>query len=233
MTDLHHDRLSDFSFKEPPAPRAEISRAIRDACTHELAPAVGLTVSQRVLATGGIFLGVVAILAALSSAHERLDQAPVRAALLGVIGWGVVMLGVLLVGLVRPPGRRWARAARISLAVSLPLVFFGYLLATTEHRPLADFMQSGTTHALQCGFGAALAGSVASLGILWVWRGTDPLSPRVSGALAGLIGGTASAVAIGVSCPSHEVWHLSLSHGTMVVGFALVGALAGRRWLAP
>jgi MYXO-CTERM domain-containing protein len=69
--------------------------------------------------------------------------------------------------------------------------------------------------------------------MLVVWRGTDPLTPGLSGALAGVAGGLAGACGIGCACAATETWHLWISHGLMVALLGGVGWLVGRRWLAP
>jgi hypothetical protein len=66
-----------------------------------------------------------------------------------------------------------------------------------------------------------------------LWRRTDPLTPGISGALLGLVGGMGSALGMGVACPSHETWHLCVSHGVVVASLVVLGAAAGRRVLAP
>ncbi|HEY3499230.1 MAG TPA: NrsF family protein, partial [Polyangiaceae bacterium] len=76
-------------------------------------------------------------------------------------------------------------------------------------------------------------GALVTGGVLLLWRRTDPMSPGVSGALAGLAGGMGSALAFGVACPSHEAWHLWLSHGVVVVALVVLGGAVGRRLLAP
>jgi hypothetical protein len=78
-----------------------------------------------------------------------------------------------------------------------------------------------------------MLGAIVSGGVLFLWRGTDPLTPTVSGALAGLTGGLGSALALGVACPSHEAWHVGVSHGLVVVAMVGFGALVGRRLLSP
>ncbi|HEY4160205.1 MAG TPA: NrsF family protein, partial [Polyangiaceae bacterium] len=76
-------------------------------------------------------------------------------------------------------------------------------------------------------------GATVSAGVLLAFRGTDPLTPRLSGALAGLVGGLGGALAMGIACPSHEAWHLWFAHGLVVVVLGLFGFVVGRRILAP
>jgi hypothetical protein len=153
----------------------------------------------------------------------------------GAIGWSVVQALVLFVGLARPPGRRISRRLRMALLLGVPLAFFAYLVfAGAGAAPFYD-----ATHGeqgawtLRCGGFATIFGGLASLGMLLVWRGTDPLTPGLSGALAGVAGGLAGACAIGCGCAATETWHLILSHGLILIAFGVVGWALGRRWLAP
>jgi hypothetical protein len=138
------------------------------------------------------------------------------------------------VGLVRPPGKRGSRVLRLALAISIPIAFVAYLaLAASSSLPLGRFLHEGVGHTVACGVHALLFGALVAGGTLFLWRGTDPLTPGLSGAIAGLLGGLAGAVGIGVSCPSGESWHLWLAHGSAVLLFVGLGFWAGRRWLAP
>jgi hypothetical protein len=96
-----------------------------------------------------------------------------------------------------------------------------------------QFMHEGAGHAGLCGTFALIVGAIASGGTLYVWRRTDPLTPGLSGALAGLLGGIAAGVGVGIACPSAESWHLWLAHGTTVLVLVIVGAVVGKKWLAP
>jgi hypothetical protein len=117
----------------------------------------------------------------------------------------------------------------------VPVLFLGYLsFAAWSYVPFEQFSHGArASHALGCGavvlgFGALLGGSV-----LLAWRGTDPVTPRLSGTLAGLVGGVGSALAVGIGCPSHEAWHLWTAHGLIVLALGFTGFAAGRRLLAP
>lgn len=226
------DTLDGGAWPEPPRPRDEVTARIREVCTRDIAPARRLSARFRLVASLALSAAVFLVLFLLSSAWAKPEGA-LRAALFGAAGWGAVMVVVLLVGLVRPPGRRGPLSLRVGLLLGLPVAFLVYQLGIGVAAPWGEFVTTGTGHALTCGLGAMLFGAITSLGVLWLWRGTDPLTPRVSGALAGLVGGMTSAIAIGTACRSGETHHLCLSHGAVVVAFVVVGALGGKRWLAP
>ncbi|MEZ4220260.1 MAG: NrsF family protein [Polyangiaceae bacterium] len=232
MADLDPERLlPDLPWPDPPAPGAKVAASIRQQCTGNLKPKRGLSARARALLTLVLTLAVVAVFGGL--AHAERPEGALRAALFGAAGWAVVLLAVLSVGLLRPPGRR--SRMRLLLAATVPAVFFGYLaFAASSQLPLGEFFTSGHGGgALGCGLHALLFGAIVGGGTLYLWRGTDPLSPRLSGALVGLVGGLAGAITIGVACPSGETWHLWLGHGAALLTLVACGALFGRRVLSP
>lgn len=228
-----HDSLPELPWADPPEPNDEVSRRIRRDCTQNIEKARGMSALQRGVLSLVLSASVVGLLTYLSRYTGRTDTA-LRAALFGAVGWGLVHAAVLFVGLVRPPGKRGSRLWRFGLAISLPIAFVAYLaLAANSSLPFNRFLHEGVGHTVACGVHAVLFGALVSGGMLFLWRGTDPLTPGLSGAIAGLLGGLAGAVGIGVSCPSGETWHLWIAHGSAVVLFVGVGFWAGRKWLSP
>jgi hypothetical protein len=234
MSTPNDESLPELPWREPPAPRAEISEAIRKQCTGELCARRGMSSTSRVVLSLLLSGGVLALIMFLGSGHDRPEGA-VRAALFGAAGWALVQVVVLVVGLAQPPGKRISSRARLLLAIALPVLFLGYLAFAAQNRlPVGEFMSHGNAgYAVGCGLHALLFSAIAAGGTLFVWRGTDPLTPGLSGALAGLVGGLGGAVAIGVVCPSGETWHLWIGHGVAVIALMLVGWFVGRRWLTP
>ncbi|MFO0568803.1 MAG: NrsF family protein [Polyangiaceae bacterium] len=226
------DSFPDLPWAEPPVPRPEVSQAIHTACSKDLERGRGLGAWQRALLSVLASGAVVSVMFALGLAQSP-EDGTLRAGLVAAAGWGIVHAAVLVVGLVRPPGRRGSRELRIAIAVGLPLLFFLYLTLSAHHTlPFARFLREDT-HAPTCGLFTLLFGAAAAGGTLLVWRRTDPLTPGLSGALAGLCGGLAGATGIGMACPTHEAWHLWLAHGSTVLVFVAAGWLVGRKWLAP
>jgi hypothetical protein len=167
--------------------------------------------------------------------HQR-SELGLRMGLYGAAGWAVVQAAVLFLGFGGPRrGRLATRTLRLVLAIGVPVLFLGYLCASAwTYVPFEQFSHGArATHALGCGSVALVFGALVSGGVLLAWRGTDPLTPRLSGALAGLIGGIGGALAVGIGCPSHEAWHLWISHGVIVLALGAVGFAAGKRALAP
>jgi hypothetical protein len=234
MTTPSEKPLPDLPWRQPPPPGSEISDSIRKQCTQGLCSRRGLSATSRVVISLALSAGVLGFLLFMALDRGNRPEGAIRAALLGAALWAGVQLVVLVVGLARPPGKRISRVARLGIAFGVPLLFLGYLAFAAHHRmPVGEFMAHDAGYAVGCGLHALLFSAIAAAGTLFVWRGTDPLTPGLSGALAGLVGGLGGAAAMGVACPSGETWHLWIGHGTIVVALMFVGWLLGRRWLAP
>jgi len=228
-----NDTMAELPWPEPVDPPAELSRAIRRTCTQDLRRKRGLSSYQRLGISMLISAAIIMLLHYAGVAQGR-SEAALRAALYGALGWVVVTAGVLFLGLARPPGRSGSRALRLGLAAVIPVAFFVYLaFAGSDRLPLHEFVGEHAGWAVECGLIATFFKTLSAGSMWFIWRGTDPLTPGLSGALAGMAGGMVSACAMGCACAATETWHLWMSHGTMLVGLGLVGWLVGKRWLAP
>jgi len=228
------DPLDDLPWPKPAEPGAAVSEHIKRQCTHQLGGQRCARAHRRAALSLLLPTLVIGLLSWFGATHSD-SQATLRTAFFGVAGWAVVLVAVLGAGLATPPGRRPARAVRLVIAVMVPVLFILYITATAQaHATFGSFSHGATAaHAVRCGAFCLALGSIVSGGVLLLWRGTDPLSPGLSGAFAGLVGGLSSALAVGVACPSHEAWHVGLSHGLVVVAMVGLGAAVGRRLLAP
>lgn len=216
------------------SPSPHVSAAIHKHCTMGIEPCRGPSAAQRLALSLCVSFAVLGLLLILTHGAARHTET-FRAALIGAVGWAIVQGGVLWFGFARPPGRRLAIGPRIALALVLPLLFIGYIVfAAPEWVPLGEFLSAARLErTASCSVAGLLASTMASGGILLLWRGTDPLSPGLSGALAGLVGGIGGGVAIGAACPTQEAWHSGIAHGLIVVAFVALGWVVGRRLLAP
>jgi hypothetical protein len=216
------------------SPRVEISAAIHKHCTGNIEPCRGRSAQHRVLLSLGASFAVVAGLLLLTQGAER-NEETFRSALMGVAGWGVVQAIVLWVGLGKPPGKRTSPAARMALVLVVPVAFAAYVaLSAPEWVSFGEFLDAARLgRTASCGTVSLLVSAAASGSVLLLWRGTDPLTPGLSGALAGLVGGIGGGVAIGAACPTQEGWHSAIAHGLGVLLFVMFGWLVGRRLLAP
>jgi hypothetical protein len=228
------DPLDDLPWPSPPKPCERVSSAIHQRCTKNLDGRTCKSAQRRTAATLLVFAVVVGLFS-WRAVNHHVAEGFIRAGLFGALGWAVVLTVTLLLGLARPPGRRPSRVVRVAVATLVPIVFFVYLTDTAAaYVPFHTFAQGATAdHAVRCGLICFVVGAVMSAGLMLLWRRTDPLTPGISGALVGLVGGMGSALGMGVACPSHEAWHLCLSHGVVVASLVVLGAAAGRRLLAP
>ena len=228
------DPLDDLPWPKPPEPPQALSDTIRHSCTNKLTSKQCASARRRAalsLLVPVVTVGVFSLLAV----WRGVSQEVIRAGLYGALGWSVVLGVTLLVGLASPPGRRPRAVLRWLVAVAVPAVFFVYLTKTAWGFELFSDFASGAhaQHAFRCGGICFVVGAAMSSGVMLLWRGTDPLTPGLSGALVGLVGGMGSALGMGIFCPSHEGWHVCVSHGVVLASLAVLGGAAGRRLLSP
>lgn len=214
-------------------PRAEVTAAIRRDCSVGLEKGGRcLSATQRLvrsLALGAVALGALVVMGG-SGRPDGLAGTGVS----GLVGWMAVVATVLIVGLWAPVGHRSSRWLRFALLAILPASFAAYLaLIAREWIPLSEFGPAHQERAADCGLHAVAVSAFITAAMMLVWRRTDPYSPGLSGALVGLAGGLIGALGVGAVCPTHDAWHLLLSHGTLVVVLSAAGWLVGRRSLAP
>lgn len=226
------DPVADAEWPKPVAPGLEISATIRRECTGGLCAKRGMSATTRTVLSLALSLGVFAVLALLTRDRVRIGGT-YRDALIGAAGWGIVQALVLWAGLAQP--RRISPTVRLALAVSLPVLFLLYVgYAAPEWVSFGEFSQGARAqHAVGCGVLGLVFGAMVSGGVLLLWRGTDPLTPGLTGALLGLVGGVGGGLAIGIACPSQEGWHAALSHGLGALVFVGFGWAVGRRLLSP
>jgi hypothetical protein len=229
------DPFQDSTWPEPAAPSAAVSAAIHQICTADLHPVKSRSIADRIvrsiLLSGGLF----AVLLALGWRLHP-PQRAVAVALAGALVWGIAQASVIIVGLGRAPGKRAHRFIRWAVVFAVPMAFFVHLtLASDVTLSIQDFVTAphSMRHTVVCGVHALLFGVMAMATLFTLWRRTDPFSPRLSGAVAGLAGGLVGAVALDMTCPHLEAWHLWIGHGLTLVALVLAGWYAGRRWLAP
>jgi len=228
------DPLDNLPWPSPPAPSEAVGEKIRASCHPGAGGKECTSARRRAALTLLVPVFTVSVLSLLAL-WRGVDEGVIRDGLLGALGWSVVLGVTLLVGLASPPGRRPRAMLRWGIAVAIPLLFFVFLANTAWARvPFQQFAHGAMAeHAWRCGGICFVVGAVMSSGVMLLWRGTDPLTPGLSGALLGLVGGMGSALGMGIFCPSHETWHVCVSHGVVLASLAVLGGAAGRRLLSP
>jgi predicted membrane channel-forming protein YqfA (hemolysin III family) len=227
------DPFADLPWSNPETSGEPVSAAIRSARRNSRRPVAGMSAGMR-LTLCLMLSSLAAVVGYLFGIRHDHSELSLRMGVYGALGWAVVQAAVLAVGF-SPMRARSPRATRLALAMAVPVLFLGYLTySASSYVPFAEFSRGARAdHAWSCGLIAVTLGALVSGGILLAWRGTDALTPRLSGTLAGLIGGVGGAMAVGIGCPSHEAWHLWMAHGVMVLALGVMGFGAGRRLLAP
>jgi len=229
------DPLDNATWPEVTGPSDTVGNSIRQLCTKDLKPAKSPSVVSRILRSIALSGALFGVLLAIGWRRHPPQQA-IMAAIAGALVWGIAQASVIVVGLGRAPGRRSHRFARWAVVVAVPLAFFVHLtIASDAMLPIREFVTAphSIRHTLVCGVHALIFGILAIATLFVLWRKTDPFSPRLSGAVAGLAGGLVGAVALDMTCPHLEAWHLWIGHGLTLVMLVATGWYAGQRWLAP
>jgi len=228
------DPLADLPWPKPEAPGEAVSAKICGHCTKNLCAKRGLSAVSRLLLCL-VVSGLVASYGYWFGVRHNRSELGLRMGVYGAIVWGLVQAAVLYVGFAPRRGLLGSRSLRVAVAVLLPVLFLGYLTyAAWSFVPFEQFSQGArASHAFGCGLVALLFGAIVGGSVLLAWRGTNPVTPRLSGTLAGFVGGVAGALTVGIGCPSHEAWHLWTAHGLIVLALGLLGFGAGRRLLSP
>jgi len=231
---MNPDPLADLPWPKPEAPGEAVSAKICGACTKNLCPKRGLSALSR-LGLCLVVSGLVASYGYWFGVRHNRSEVGLRTGVYGAVAWGLVQAIVLYLGFAPKGGVLGSRRMRVGVAVLLPLLFLGYLsYAAWSYVPFEQFANSPRAgHAFGCGLVALFVGAVVGGSVLLAWRRTDPVTPRLSGTLAGLVGGVGGALAVGIGCPSHEAWHLWTAHGLIVLALGLMGFGVGRRLLSP
>ena len=231
-SDFDIEKLLEQAAGENKLPRPSVCAHVRSECTKGLKCKTSLSWGKRLTICG--VLMVVLLSGVLLLASGRLGYAYAYSAVWGVLGWAVVLLALLAVGF--SPRLANFRLWRMVIVFGLPVIFYLYVAYNSSAlSSLAAFLGSAShcARAAQCGVFASVLGAVGALGLMFTLKGSDPFCPRLSGAALGLMGGVLGALSTGIVCPGQAVWHALLGHGLSLVALALIGAVVGRRILAP
>jgi len=234
MTMHKPDPLADLPWPKPEAPSEAVSAKICGACTKNLCSERGLSAGTR-LTLCVAASGFVAMVGYWFGIRHNRSELGLRVGVYGALAWAAVQAAVLYIGFAPRRGLLGSRSVRVGMAVLVPLLFIAYLsYSAWSYVPFEQFSQGARAeHAVSCGLIALCFGAIVGGSVLLAWRRTNPVTPRLSGALAGLVGGVGGALAVGIGCPSHEAWHLWTAHGLIVLALGCMGFAAGRRLLAP
>ena len=148
------------------------------------------------------------------------------------MGLPLVVAGLGAVALYRlgHPGRglgalRWGLALPVWLLWLMAALVWG--LAEPAQRPAMLWGQTWRV----CSLNVAMASLPAAVLGFWVLRGLAPTRPAWAGAAAGWMAGGVGAAAYALHCPETDLPFMAVWYVLGMALPALLGALAGRRWL--
>jgi hypothetical protein len=225
------DALADA----PSSDDGALPPALREALARDARPVEAFSAWRRALPVAAL---VVAVTAAVLAAMPRADLAHQPAGRLA-LGAGAALAGLgaalaLLLhggrrGLGLPAVARWAFVAAALVGFEAVNALVTVAVEGSVHLEGAAAWRARIGCALHGSLFALVAGALVFYGA----RRTAAVSPAAAGAVAGLAAGLVGALAQHLQCPVMDLDHTLLAHAVPVALGALVGALAGRRWLAP
>jgi negative regulator of sigma F NrsF-like protein len=125
-----------------------------------------------------------------------------------------------------------SRAWLLCIAFGAPALLLGVSMFFVVAHP-----ELGALHAERTGFrcmGLTFAAAACPLvGLVYVWRWSDPVHARTAGAALGAVSGACAGVLVQLWCPVAAPSHVLVGHVGPIVALALVGALFGGRVLVP
>jgi len=220
------DLLADLPME---GPSSNTRQAIRGAVMADLAPVRGLSAVGRaalVMLTG--VLAIVAVVSSYGTASVSGSPPQIIAAAVGgvlVVVAGVALGGALSPAMARLPSRRSRALLVVGLVIAWSAFVFAIAALSAEHGcPYSSWGCLLRT----LGTGTVLLGAW-----LWIWRRSDPWTPRVGGALIGALAGAIASAGGGIACLANSSVHLVVGHWLVVPLLAGAGALLARRAVAP
>lgn len=223
MTD-DRDSLPELSFD---GPSQETGRAIREAVAADLDKVAPRTLRTRTLHA----LVVAAIVGALTIASfgpgalaHVLDDPPTL-----FVGALITIATVLIATSAFAPRLKPLGRDTRGLVVAVGIAAWSLYLVSTVSE--VDWSSIGT--ASGCAVRSLGAGIVGAAAFMWVWRKTDPWTPRLSGALIGVCAGIVASAHVGIVCAGAHGGHVLIGHWLVVPVLAACGFAFSRRVLAP
>ncbi len=237
-SDINSDSFRALADRQP-VPRKEVFFNLKKQIDEEQQPRSGPSFPSRPskalsrstrLGLSAAFL----VVGLVTTSLRAMVQTPMLLLTAGTLLSTLLGYGVLL-GAAPGRTRRLSLGGRRAL-LSLMIVgaFVALLLPAADFLSLGEFFSGGhLSGVLGCASHAMLTATVCTGLLLLTWRGTDPFTPGITGALLGAMGGLLATLGGGLACPSVEGIHLILGHGLMVLISTMLGALGGRKWLCP
>ena len=211
-------------------PSEATREAIRQAVLADLKPVEAVSMGKRALFVLGI--GVASALLVVISYGGAGLQGLAKHVVGTVVTAVVAVLATLAIaGSFTPKLQaKLGRSQRALVLATLVVAWTVYLASNITDQALGTALAGP---AIGCWLRSLLAGLVGCGAFLYIFRRTDPWTPRISGALLGACAGTIASAGVGIPCPSETGGHLMVGHWLAVPLLALFGAIVARRVLEP
>jgi hypothetical protein len=197
----------------------EALRKIAESLAENLRPVRPLAPARYFVgAFVGIFVSIVALSGYRLGAFAIAVMTPLQTtAILSTLAIGTCLLIYSLVNQMVPGSRH--RIPPALLAVGITILVAIVMAVLFQVRQEENFWRN----AWVCLRAGTLVGALAAVPFWLVLRRGAILSPRMTGAAAGLLAGLAGLSMLEMHCPNLDAWHILLSH----LGVAILCALAG------
>jgi hypothetical protein len=194
-------------------------RKIADSLAHNLRPVRPLAPARYFV---GAFVGIFVFIVALSvyrlGAFAIAVMTPLQTgAILGTLAIGTSLPVYSLVNQMVPGSRHRIPPAR--LAVGIIILVAIVMAVLFQIRQEENFWGN----AWVCIRAGTFVGALAAVPFWLLLRRGAILSPRMTGAAAGLLAGLAGTSMLEIHCPNMDAWHILLSH----LGVSMLWAFAG------
>jgi hypothetical protein len=202
---------------EPLSPAA--LRKIADSLAHNLRPVRPLAPARYFVgAFVGIFVSIVALSVYRLGALAIAVMTPLQTTtILSTLVIGTGLLVYSLVNQMVPGSRHRIPPALLSVGITILVAIVMAILFQVQQE------ENFWGNAWACIRAGTLIGALAAVPFWLVLRRGAILSPRMTGAAAGLLAGLAGTSMLEIHCPILDAWHILLSH----LGVAILCALAG------
>lgn len=210
-------------------PSKDTRNAIRDAVASDLQKVVPRSLSTRIW--HGLAAAVIVGALTMASFGPSAFSASLGRSQGLLLGGVIAVIAVLLASSAfMPKLENVGRDTRLLAVVSVVAAYSLYLVSTVKEPAWGSAMGG---MAIGCGVRSLGAGVIAAGAMMWVWRRTDPWTPRLSGALIGACAGIIASTGVGLVCTGGHGGHMLIGHWLAVPLLAIAGFAVSRRVLAP
>ena len=173
-------------------------------------------------AFAGIFVAIVALSVYRLGAFAIAVMTPLQTTtILSTLAIGTGLLIYSLVNQMVPGSRHRISPALLAAGITILVAMVMAVLFQVQQE------ENFWGNAWVCIRAGTLVGALAAVPFWLVLRRGAILSPRLTGAAAGLLAGLAGTSMLEIHCPNLDAWHILLSHWGVAILCALGGFVAG------